>query len=124
MICANALKKVFAMVVPVLLASKGVLFYAASSVVGGVALGLMYKRFSTINQSQAEKIRQLQKKQQSLEDRLAALQPASPAPLAAEVMTGAVASARRTKVAESADSTKGAFLKNLLQSNLQLQAAM
>lgn len=106
--------------ISLLLASKGILLYSvSSSVLTGVALGVVYKRFATLKKDHAQQIHQLQATQKELEARLATMQPMVPSPTLAEPVT-VLSRAQATN--GDVDSTKGMFLKHLLQANVQLQA--
>ena len=108
--------------VSLLLASKGLLLYSASSsVLTGVMLGVMYKRFNALNKDQAQQIERLQATQQALEARLAAVQ--TNAALTQEPVSGSVSVLPRAKVSSGdMEGTKGLFLKHLVQANVKLQA--
>lgn len=110
--------------VSLLLASKGILLYSvSSSVLTGVALGVVYKRFYTLKKEHAQQIEQLQATQQALETRLADLQPDAALTGSVEQAAGAVTAMPPVKASsEDMESTKGVFLKHLLQANVQLQA--
>jgi hypothetical protein len=105
---------------PSVVISKGLVFAAAGSwLTSGVLLMLVHQRLSLLNKRQAQQIEQLQQQQQTLEAHLVALRQQAAPP----AIQAAPASQEQPVVQQipAAKSTKGAFLQDLLNSNLKLQ---
>ncbi len=105
---------------PSVIISKGLLVAAAGSwLTSGALLMLVHQRLSLLNKRQAQQIEQLQQHQQTLEEHLVALRRQAAPP----VIQATTVSQEQTVIQQipAAKDTKGAFLQDLLNSNLKLQ---
>jgi hypothetical protein len=105
---------------PSVIISKGLVFAAAGSwLTSGALLVLVHQRLSSLNKRQARQIEQLQQQQQTLEAHLVALrQQATPSVIQATPVSQEQPVVQQIPAAKG---TKGAFLQDLLNSNLKLQ---
>ena len=113
---------------PSVMIAKGLVFAAASSwLTSGALLVLVHKRLSLLNKQQARQIEQLQQQQKRREAHLVALRQQAPPPANPAAARPAPMNQdrpMRQQIPAMADTAKGAFLRDLLQSNLKLQQDM